>query len=76
MLYPSIHEMMKNNTISRYSLVAATAKLARKMCDEAELHEQNLPDNPVRTAVHYLYNGIQNDTLRIIEPEDTTDNLR
>lgn len=76
MLYPSIQELMKDQTISRYSLVAATAKLARKVCENAELHEEKMPENPVRIAVHYLHNGIQAGTLHIVEPEDTDDNLR
>ncbi len=70
MLYPSVAEMLQNNTISRYSLVSATAKLARKICEEAELHEQKLDENPVRMSVHYLYNGIKSGTVHIIEPAD------
>ncbi len=68
MLYPSINEMMKGQS-SRYSLVIATAKLARKISLDAEKNKEQLEENPVRTAVHILHKGIKTGGIKIVDPQ-------
>ncbi len=56
MLHPSAQELIKNNQ-SRYSLVMATAKIARKLSYEAEQNKERLDQKPVKMAVEMLKNG-------------------
>lgn len=46
-----------NRTISRYSLVSATAKLAREISDEASEEGEILTEKPVSLALEKLLDG-------------------
>lgn len=56
MLYPTIQELTKNKQ-SRYSLVLAVAKRARKIASEAEQQGIMLNEKPVKTAVNEIAQG-------------------
>lgn len=71
-LNPSVQDLLHDN-ISRYSLVIATAKLARRIASDAEEHGEPIPENPVRSAVHMLYDGMQHDALKIVESAEKED---
>ena len=45
------------NQISRYSLVTATAKLAREISDEAAENHEIITEKPVSTALDKLLDG-------------------
>lgn len=52
--------------ISRYSLVTATAKLARKISEDAERDGEILTDKPVSLALDKLLDG----EYKIVEPDE------
>ena len=52
--------------ISRYSLVTATAKLARDIAEEADLNKEILTDMPVSLALEKLLDG----DYKIVEPDE------
>lgn len=52
--------------ISRYSLVTATAKLARDIAEEADLNKEILTDKPVSLALEKLLDG----DYKIVEPDE------
>lgn len=56
MLYPSAEKLTSNHQ-SRYSLVIATAKVARKIASEAEANGIILMEKPVKTAVNKIASG-------------------
>ncbi len=53
---PDIKKLMENCN-SRYSLVAATAKRARQIQDEANEKEERLQEKPVTTAMEEIESG-------------------
>lgn len=55
--------------ISRYSLVSATAKLAREISDEANAEGEILTEKPVSLALNKLLDG----EYTIEEPEEIKD---
>lgn len=65
MLRPAISDLLGSKD-SRYSLVIATAKIARKIAEYAEIHKEPLEDKPVSIAVDLLSKGKYN----IIYPKD------
>ncbi len=56
MLYPSIVELTKNKQ-SRYSLVIATSKRARKIASDAEQMGIMLTEKPVKIAISEIQSG-------------------
>ena len=46
-----------DKNVSRYSLVSATAKLAREISDEANLEGEILTEKPVTLALNKLLDG-------------------
>ena len=57
---PDLRELLtddKGNQISRYSLVTATAKLAREISDEAVENREIITEKPVSTALEKLLDG-------------------
>ncbi len=56
MLNVDLQKLLKNG-ISRYELVAATAKRARMIVDEAEKNRDIVIDKPVSIAVRELEDG-------------------
>ena len=58
-----------NSTISRYSLVSATAKLAREISDEASAEGEILTEKPVSLALGKLLEG----EYTIEEPDEIKD---
>lgn len=56
MLKPAVTDIIGKEQ-SRYSLVIATAKRARVIAEEAELHGDILIEKPVKIAVNELANG-------------------
>ena len=46
-----------DKSISRYSLVSATAKLAREISDEANMEGEILTEKPVSLALEKLLDG-------------------
>ena len=68
---PDLRELLSgrdgNQTISRYSLVSATAKLARQIADERlENPDPNVTEKPVSVALEELLDG----EYYIEEPEE------
>ncbi|MBO5066401.1 MAG: DNA-directed RNA polymerase subunit omega [Clostridia bacterium] len=65
MLNQDLSKILSGN-ISRYSLVAATAKRAR------EISDKNLEDKVITTekAVSLALNDFLNDKYKIVEPEE------
>ncbi|NLL63168.1 MAG: DNA-directed RNA polymerase subunit omega [Ruminococcaceae bacterium] len=69
---PDLRELLKEengkdeDTISRYSLVIATAKLARQISKENEEAEEPVIEKPVTTAIDKLLKG----EYKIVEPEE------
>ena len=56
MLNVDLQKLLKGD-ISRYELVAATAKRARMIVDEAEKNKTIIVEKPVSIAVEELQNG-------------------
>ncbi|MCQ2461370.1 MAG: DNA-directed RNA polymerase subunit omega [Clostridia bacterium] len=57
---PDLREILTDdngNQISRYSLVTATAKLAREISDEAAENHEIITEKPVSTALEKLLDG-------------------
>ena len=65
MLRPAISDLLGPKD-SRYSLVIATAKIARKIAEYAEIHKEPLEDKPVSIAVDLLSKG----KYKIIYPQE------
>lgn len=67
---PDLRELLSgpngDQTISRYSLVTATAKLARQISDEADEKKEIIIEKPVTLALDKLLNG----EYTIEEPEE------
>lgn len=58
---PDLKELLNGEdgtkTVSRYSLVSATAKLAREISDEANMEGEILTEKPVTLALNKLLDG-------------------
>ncbi|MBQ2692683.1 MAG: DNA-directed RNA polymerase subunit omega [Clostridia bacterium] len=58
---PDLKELLEgengDKNISRYSLVSATAKLAREISDEANMEGEILTEKPVSMALEKLLDG-------------------
>lgn len=65
MFNPDLSKVLANNT-SRYSLVTATAKLARKISEEIEENDEFVTDKPVSMALDKILAG----EYVIIEPDE------
>ena len=65
MLNPDLREVLKDH-LSRYSLVIATAKLAREIADEIEENNEIVTEKPISMAI----NGILEGKYVIEEPEE------
>ncbi len=66
---PDLRDLLvddKGNQISRYSLVTATAKLARDISNEACENHEIITEKPVSTALDKLLSG----EYTIEEPEE------
>ncbi len=60
MFNPDLRELLTDedgNQISRYSLVTATAKLAREISDKAAEDHEIITEKPVSTALDKLLSG-------------------
>ncbi|MBQ0136058.1 MAG: DNA-directed RNA polymerase subunit omega [Oscillospiraceae bacterium] len=60
MFNPDLRELLtdeKGNQISRYSLVTATAKIAREIADDAAENHEIITEKPVTTALDKLLKG-------------------
>ncbi len=70
---PDLKELLEGENgekhISRYSLVSATAKLARDISDEANADGEILTEKPVSLALNKLLDG----EYTIEEPEEIKD---
>lgn len=56
MLYPPVANMLKNVS-SRYLLVNVVAQRARKIAEEAEILQEELPEKPVTLAIREVADG-------------------
>lgn len=65
MFNPDLRGVLKNH-LSRYSLVTATAKIARAISEEAEEKQEILTEKPVSMAIDKILNG----DYIIVEPEE------
>ena len=65
MFNPDLSGILQNN-ISRYSLVTATAKIAREIAMEAEAKGEPLTEKPVSIALEEILDG----EYVIVEPEE------
>lgn len=65
MLNPDLRTILTDH-LSRYSLVIATAKLARRVVDEAEEDGDILEEKPVTIALNKIMDG----EYEIEEPEE------
>lgn len=65
MLNPDLRPILTDH-LSRYSLVIATAKLARRVVEEAEESEEILEEKPVTIALNKILDG----EYEIEEPEE------
>ena len=66
---PDLRELLvgeDGERISRYSLVAATAKLAREIADEADLNKEIIEEKPVSMALEKLLD----EDYKIVEPDE------
>lgn len=71
MLNPDINKMTRNGSISHFSLVTATAKLARDIVDDAKANnDRPVDDKEVTMAMEKILNG----DCGIIESADLHDN--
>lgn len=65
MLNPDLRSILTDH-LSRYSLVIATAKLARRVVEDAEESEEILEEKPVTIALNKILDG----EYEIEEPEE------
>lgn len=65
MFNPDLKNVLKNH-LSRYSLVAATAKRARQISDEALANGEIMVEKPVSIALDEIVEG----KYKVIEPEE------
>lgn len=65
MFNPDLKDVLKNH-LSRYSLVTATAKLAREISDEALENGEIIVEKPVSLALDEIVEG----KYTIIEPAE------
>ncbi len=65
MFNPDLKNVLKGN-VSRYSLVTATAKLAREISDQALEDGEIMTEKPVSVALDELIEG----KYRIVEPTE------
>lgn len=65
MFNPDLKNVLKNN-VSRYSLVTATAKLAREISDRALEDGEIMTEKPVSIALDELIAG----KYKIVEPTE------
>lgn len=65
MLNPDLRTVLTGH-LSRYSLVIATAKLARRVVDDAEENGEILQEKPVTIALNKILDG----EYEIEEPEE------
>ena len=63
MLYPPVADMLKY-VDSRYLLVNVVAQRARKIADEAEAFQEELPEKPVTLAIREVAAGELSATLK------------
>lgn len=56
MLYPPVADLLKNVS-SRYLLVNLVASRARKIAEEAEEFQEELPEKPVTMAIQEVADG-------------------
>lgn len=69
---PDLRDLLTNeegSNISRYSLVTATAKLAREIAEEDAKNEERSLEKPVTAALEKLLDG----EYKINEPEEIKD---
>ncbi len=62
---PDLSGVLKGHT-SRYSLVIATAKRAREICEEADREGETIIEKPVSLALNDFING----DYVLVEPEE------
>lgn len=65
MFNPDLRGVLTNH-LSRYSLVIATAKRARKIAETAEENKEIITEKPVSLALEEILNG----DYVIVEPEE------
>ena len=65
MFNPDLKNVLKNH-LSRYSLVAATAKRARQISDEALENGEIMVEKPVSIALDEIVEG----KYKVIDPEE------
>ena len=63
MLYPPVADMLKY-VDSRYLLVNVVAQRARKIADEAEAFQEELPEKPVTLAIREVAAGDLSATVK------------
>ena len=63
MLYPPVADLLKN-VDSRYLLVNVVAQRARKIAEEAEILQEELPEKPVTLAIREVAEGKLSATLK------------
>jgi len=63
MLYPPVADLLKN-VDSRYLLVNVVAQRARKIAEEAEILQEELPEKPVTLAIREVADGKLSATLK------------
>ena len=63
MLYPPVADLLKN-VDSRYLLVNVVAQRARKIAEEAEILQEELPEKPVTLAIRDVADGKLSATLK------------
>ncbi|MBQ7580160.1 MAG: DNA-directed RNA polymerase subunit omega [Clostridia bacterium] len=68
MLNADLNKVLKGKT-SRYSLVIATAKRARRIAEEAEENNEIIVEKPVTLALDEFLEG----KYEIVEPEEIRD---
>ena len=68
MFNPDLKDVLKDH-VSRYSLVTATAKLAREISDQALEDGEIMTEKPVSLALDELVEG----KYVIVEPEEIRD---
>ena len=63
MLYPPVADLLKN-VDSRYLLVNVVAQRARRIAEEAEVLQEELPEKPVTLAIREVADGKLSATLK------------
>ena len=63
MLYPPVADLLKN-VDSRYLLVNVVAQRARKIAEEAEILQEELPEKPVTLAIREVADSKLSATLK------------